>query len=216
MSSINSIISHDDDTGDVDQASNTVGHQRAGTTAQDSLESNHIRTVPATYDSIRAPDLPLQIEYPNLSFVQRYPSANDIIQASSHDSLLDENPSAPARLIIKCPFRQCQRKVWLTGFPVVADFQLHMAFHRCQWMIRVDGGRRHQACSHIPLTTEDAVNHLEDHIENDALPQLRAIDGSNRLLYFCPYQTCMSAPYTEKGSTNRSHVHQHIRKHLGS
>ena len=122
----------------------------------------------------------------------------------------------------KCPFIECQRKVWLLGFCNRDDYDLHMNLHKCQWTSRsASGERRFIVCRYIPISYDDAVTHLEQHIECDAVPYLKPEERQtvnmsevNRTIYFCSWQTCSSIPYCQKGTTNRAHIHQHIRKHL--
>ena len=38
----------------------------------------------------------------------------------------------------------------------------------------------------------------------------------NKIWYFCPWQTCSAWAYSQKGTTNRSHIRDHVRRHLAS
>ena len=69
--------------------------------------------------------------------------------------------------------------------------------------------------------------HIEQHLANDLLPSIREyvitrgystsilLSRDDRVVFFCPMGTCASLPYAQKGSTNRSHIVKHIKKHIG-
>ena len=124
--------------------------------------------------------------------------------------------------LLRCPFVECEKKAWFRGFALKEDYDFHLSLHRCQWTVISQDGAKFASCRFIPSSTDEAVSHLEKHIENDQLPQIRAADNTSqvpgearRTMYFCPIQTCSSDSYCRKGSTNKAHLLQHIRKHLG-
>ena len=123
--------------------------------------------------------------------------------------------------VFKCPLSECRKKIWSPFFNTIDDYKMHMSFHQCQWSVESSNSGLYVTCKYVPSSTEDALHHLERHIDNDPLPQIRkefkSSDDSNskRSVYFCPIQTCVSQSYAEKGSCNKAHVYQHIRKHLG-
>lgn len=111
----------------------------------------------------------------------------------------------------RCSFQSCTSRVWLPGFQSSEERNLHMQLHRCQWLVWL-GHSRYKQCSYIPINEEDMTQHMEEHIAKDRIPALRR-EGENRVLYFCPYQTCTSMPYAVKGAANKAHIVNHIRKH---
>ena len=111
----------------------------------------------------------------------------------------------------KCQFIECKKKIWLNGFRTARDFKYHNELHRCQWMIRSDKDSSiFSPCDYMPNGSQDMVNHIDDHIDRDLVPAMKCRD---RTVYFCPWQCCTSDAYTQKGSSNKSHVHLHIKKH---
>ena len=64
---------------------------------------------------------------------------------------------------------------------------------------------------YLPRDELDLQKHVEDHVEQGHLPCRRDAQGRNR--YFCPWQTCMTAVYSDKGTCKRSHILSHVRKH---
>ena len=179
-----------------------------------SMSSASTSSLSSAGGNILPPKLPIHAHSP----MQQMPNMSSGQHSNTQRVMQQVAPQRPP--VFKCPFVECERKIWLRGFWNETDYLLHMNLHRCQWMLFSEYGDNYTPCRYIPTSYEDALAHLEHHIDHDTLPHVRAdlsvkIPGeSRRTLYFCPIQCCTSIPYCSKGTPNKAHIHQHIRKHL--
>ena len=139
-------------------------------------------------------------------------------QTTSHDTLNNSHPIFELSSFFKCPFVECRKKSWLLGFTTKSEFELHMSLHRCQWILQSNEDGYSLQCKYIPTSTKDAIDHLDQHIDHDDVPRIKSDNASSnsntRTSYFCPIATCTSVSYCSRGTTNKAHIHEHIRKHL--
>ena len=114
-----------------------------------------------------------------------------------------------------CPFEDCNcnRRVWFAGFTSRVEFDSHLLLHRCQWMLRHQQDGTYHGCMYIPSSNDDAATHMNHHLDHDLLPQVRT-RVPNRVTYYCPWESCRSSSYCERGSHNRAHIVLHMKKHL--
>ena len=116
--------------------------------------------------------------------------------------------------LLQCPYSECNcnRRIWFAGFQTQKELDDHLKLHKCQWLLKHEDGT-FSSCPYVPADSESAIQHLDQHLEQDMVPQVKSTrDG--KTLFFCPYQTCNSISYTERGTMNRSHILLHMRKHL--
>ena len=58
-------------------------------------------------------------------------------------------------------------------------------------------------CKYVPTDENDMLHHIEEHIRRDPIPSMN-LDG--KVSFFCPWATCSSLPYAQKGTPNRNHI----------
>lgn len=122
------------------------------------------------------------------------------------------------KIALQCHYNCCKLKPWLNSFESQEDLQQHYDLHRydiffpirCQMLVVTTEGSYKQ-CDFIPMNEQELINHMEMHIKRDASPSQVCENGA--VIYYCPFQTCSSISYSIKGTVNRGHLMQHIRKH---
>lgn len=114
-------------------------------------------------------------------------------------------------MIYQCQFSICQSKVWFPGFKTEKELHQHMKLHRCQWIYTDEEGKYAGSCTYIPFDDDDLERHLTGHLANDRIP---SDTRKSRKVWYCPWEVCSSSSYANKGSNNRSHMVDHIKKHL--